>query len=372
VLVLVVVTSVMTGFGETLREKIMTMTPHLWVDSDAPIEDAAGLVERIEKDPGVVVAAPSVRGNAVLEYAGRLYGVRIEGVSFPEVFEVVRLEQYLRLGSERLEAGEILIGTELAKNLGAVVGDRVKIRSPGGARYAGFPGEIDFRIRGIYESGLYDYDAHHTFITLSDARKLYGFQNEVHGIAVAARDPDAAARLKERLLEELPDSLALRTWIENNRAFFAALRTEKNVMFVLMAFAVLIAALNIVSTLVMLVMEKVRDIGILKTIGFTRTDILGVFLIKGVLIGMLGTALGAAGGVLFVRHIDSIEQLVARATGYEVFPDDVYYFDHIPARLVPRDLALIAALALFVSILASLYPALKASRLSTIEAIRHE
>ena len=374
VLVLIVVISVMTGFGHMLREKIMTMAPHLLVYSEVALQDPEALVQSIRKDPEVMSACPYVQGYAGLEYENRFYGIGIRSFVAPDDFQVVKLREALKFGKTVPNRSEIVIGTELAKTLGVGLGSKLTVLGAAGLedKAGDFPDEIEFTVVGVYESGLHDYDQTQTFITLDDAKLLYGFKNEVHGIGVAVKDPEAVSQVKKRLLTSLPAGLIVRTWLENNKAFFSALKTEKNVMFILLAFTILIASLNIVSTLVMLVMEKIKDIGVMKAIGFSKVAILRVFLFQGVVIGSVGAILGALGGIAFVQNIDALERGLAHFTGFEVFPSDVYYFDHIPTDLTPDTLALIVGLSFLLALLASVYPAFRASRFSAMEALRYE
>ncbi|EKD27583.1 MAG: hypothetical protein ACD_79C00668G0002 [uncultured bacterium] len=372
VMVLVVVIGVMTGFGESLREKIMTMTPHIIIYSNTPLEESEEIINTIAKTSDVTSVNPYVLGNAVLEHNNKLYGIGLRSFENPNDQEIIGLKKYLKSGTSEIGRSEIIIGTEMAKNLNVNLDDLLTINSPRGIQDGEFPGYINMKIKGIYESGLYESDLNQAFVSLADAKLLYGFKNEVHGIGVAVKDFENAGKVKEKLLETLSNDYTVRTWIDNNKQFFSALRSEKNVMFILLTFAVLIASLNIISTLVMLVMEKFKDIGILKAIGFSKFKILKIFLLKGLIIGILGTFIGVLSGWLFVKNIDVMEDAVAKYTGYEVFPSDTYYFDKIPTKLTRDDIIKIILLSMFVSILASIYPAVKASNLSAIEALRYE
>ena len=218
----------------------------------------------------------------------RLFGIGIRGMSLPDALQIIRLQKYLKLGRAETNRGEIVIGTELAKQLNVSLGDTVTILSAGGFDDDAFPDELDFNITGIYESGLHDFDLMQTFMHIEDAKSLYGFYQEVHGIDIAVLDPESVHTVKRRLLKALPSGIICRSWLESNKSFFSALQTEKNMMFILLGFAVLIASMNILSTLVMLVMEKIRDIGILKALGFGRSVILSIFLLQGILIGCPG------------------------------------------------------------------------------------
>jgi len=367
VLVLIVVIGVMTGLGTSLREKIMTMTPHLLIFSEKPLMQNINVPEKVKTIKNVEAVSPYILGPVELRYLDKSYSITIRGLSPDEGFKIINLKQYIKLGSKELKPGETIIGTELAKMLNVQTGDKLKLRGPN-------PG-FDFKevtITSIFESGLYSYDKNLIFISLIDAQHLYGFESQVHGFGVRVKNPEEVSKVKDDILKKLGTNLTIRTWIEDNKPFFSALQTEKNVMFILLAFAVLIAAINIISTLVMLVMEKYSDIGILKAIGFTKQTILNIFLIQGFTIGLIGTGAGAIFGILFVKNINTIENLLTKYTGLEVFPSDTYYFDSIPTCLNVSDITLILSLAMIVSILASIYPAIKASRLSAVEALHYE
>ncbi len=367
VLVLIVVIGVMSGLGMSLREKIMTMTPHLLIFSEAPITENISIPEKVKTVKNVEAISPYVLGPVELRYKDKSYSVTIRGLSKNDGFQIINLEKYIKLGSKEINSNETIIGSELAKILNVQLGDKLKLRGPN----LGF----DFKevtITAIFESGLYSYDKNLIFISLADAKYLYGFESQVHGFGVKVKDPEKVSQVKDDLLLKLNNNLTIRTWIEDNKPFFSALQTEKNVMFILLAFAVLIAAINIISTLVMLVMEKYNDIGVLKAIGFSKQTILNIFLIQGFIIGFIGTGVGAISGILFVKNINVISNLLTKYTGFEVFPSDAYYFDSIPTYLNISDITLILSLAMVVSIMASIYPAIKASRLSAVEALRYE
>jgi lipoprotein-releasing system permease protein len=374
VLVLIVVIAVMTGFSTMLREKIMTMAPHLVVHTESTLQDSDTLTSLILKNQEVLSASPYIQGFAGLEYEDRFYGIAIRSFVAPHDFQVLGLRDALKTGKAIPGSSEIIIGTELAQSLGVGLGGKLTVLGPAGLedKEGNFPDEIEFTIVGIYESGLHEYDQTQTFVSLSDAKQLYGFIDAVHGIGVAVKNPESAFLVKKSLQMALPVGLSVRTWLENNKVFFSALRTEKNVMFILLMLTILIASLNIVSTLVMLVMEKVKDIGILKAIGFSQFSILRIFLFQGILIGAAGTLLGTLAGIVFVQNIDTLEQGLARWTGFEVFPSDVYYFDHIPTELHSETLLLIMTLSFLLALFASVYPAFRASRFSAMEALRYE
>ena len=373
VLALIVVISVMSGFSESLKEKFMIFNPHVLISSYELMEDYSDMQEKISKLPGVEDVYPYVEGQAMMHFDNRVYGVLIKGMPAGED-GIKSINKYLSEGSSVLTAGEIVIGKELAKRQGVKIGDNLTILSPAYGSIGGeFPPMIAFTVKGIFKSEMYEFDSSLVIITLQDARKLYGFNgNQIHGMGVEISDIEQAHEFKSMIAGFLPSRWYVKSWMDINKNLFAALKTEKNVMFILLTLAVLVAATNIVSTLVMIVLEKTREIGILKSMGMTGMGIMKIFVIEGGFIGLTGSVLGFIGGCLFVHWLDVIESFVSRITGLEVFPREIYYFDSIPAQLNFPDALIILLSAFFICILAALYPAWKASRLSPVEAIRYE
>ncbi|MBN1522609.1 MAG: lipoprotein-releasing ABC transporter permease subunit [Candidatus Aureabacteria bacterium] len=373
VMSLIVVIAVMSGFGESLKEKIIGMNPHVVISTYDLMEGFDSVVEQTRKLPGVSYVYPFVEGQAMMNFENRVYGIFIKGVPSDSIgSEIIR--KYLREGSYQLKSGEIVIGRELAVRLGVKIGDALNIMSPAfGQVYGDFPPMMSFQIIGIFKSEMFEYDNSLVFLTIQDARKLYGLLTEqAHGIGVEIRNIEEAHNMKAMIADFLPDGYMVKSWMDINKNLFAALKTEKNVMFILLTLAVLVAATNIISTLVMIVLEKTREIGILKSIGMTDAGIMKIFILEGGFIGMTGSLVGFIGGILFVHWMDGIESFVSRLTGFEVFPREVYYFDSIPTVLNIPDISVILLCAFFVSIIAAFYPAWKASRLSPVEAIRYE
>jgi lipoprotein-releasing system permease protein len=225
---------------------------------------------------------------------------------------------------------------------------------------------------GIFNSGMYEYDSRLVYVSLESAQLLFGLGKAVHGINVKIKDPVLAYQTKKKLLSRLSSPNEVATWMDQNRNLFGALKTEKNVMFILLVMAIAVAAMNIASTLIMMVMEKTKDIGILKSIGAHAGIVLKIFLFQGLIVGGVGTLLGLSLGLSIVFNIDSIQAFVSAVTGFEVFPSDIYYLDKIPADVNPHDIFMICLAALVISVLASLYPAFRASRFNAVEALRYE
>jgi len=373
VMALIVVISVMGGFSESLKEKIIGMNPHILVSSYDTIVNYGEIIKKTEALSDVMAVYPYVEGQAMMNFENRVYGVFIKGLPL-EKKEIQGVKKYLKEGTQHIKNGEIIVGRELSNRLGVKIDDVLTIMSPAfGHIYGDFPPTISFKIKGIFKSEMFEYDNTLVFISLEDARKLYGLlPAEVHGIGVEIKEIEKAHKYKLDIGGYLNEGLFVKSWMDINKNLFAALKTEKNVMFILLTLAVLVAATNIVSTLVMIVLEKTREIGILKSMGMTDIGIMKVFILEGGFIGLTGSIFGLAGGILFVAWLDKIEAFVSRLTGLEVFPREVYYFDSIPAVMNFSDISIIVISAFLISIIAAIYPAWKASRLSPVEAIRYE
>jgi len=371
---LVVVLAVMTGFDEELRAKILGNRSHLTVERTGGIRDYDSLLLELESDPDVVAAAPFVNGMALLKTdRGRTTGATVLGIDPELQRRVTDLDKSLNNGS--IEPGGIVLGSVLAQSIGVFdTGGTVTVITA--RQFDTFLLTVQankrMKVTGIFHSGYYDFDSQFAMVTLADGQRLFGSRGTVSGIQVRLTEPLNAHEVKLRLMESLDYGYRLTTWIDMNKSFFSALKTEKVVMFVILMFIVLVAAFNIVSTLIMVVMEKTRDIGILRTVGTPSRSIMMVFMIEGLVTGLVGTLSGLAGGVLFARYLNGIAGVIQWFTGWTLFPPDMYLFDQIPVKIVPADLAWIVAGAILLSFAATVYPAWQASRLDPVESLRHE
>lgn len=373
---LIVVISVMTGFEEDLKDKILGTYAHLSVSTDTVLAHYPDVVRQVEKDPDVVASTPYIYGQVMLRLKGKVYGAVARGILPESEVKATNLGKYMVQGS--LDFGEdsdgIVIGEEFAKNFGVKLGDNLSIISPAsGLPSAGAaPSVLSFHVTGIFNSGMYEYDTHLVYVSLESAQILFGLGEDVHGINLKIKDPVHAYAVKERLEKSLAAPLKSETWMELNRNLFSALKTEKNVMFILLVMAIAVAAMNIASTLIMMVMEKTKDIGILKALGANNRIILRIFLAVGFLVGTVGTAFGLALGLLIIGNLQKIQAFVSRLTGFEVFPSDIYYLDQIPSVVEWQDVTSICLAAMIVSIVAAIYPAWRAAGLNAVEALRYE
>jgi lipoprotein-releasing system permease protein len=395
VMVLIVVLAVMSGFESSLKEKILGVNSHIWVLPLATrsLEDYPSMVARVQTLPHVTGAAPFTTHEVMLMADGRAAGTIVRGIDpaqkafmadFSQHFQGQDLRQLLEPASppsaERApEAGTmprrgIVLGSELARSLMVSPGAMVIVNSPlGMLTPAGIlPNMQRFTVTATFETGMYEYDAKLAFMSLAQSQAFFDMGATVHGIEVKVDDIYRVRAVAQAIRNALGPGVWTRDWLEMNRNLFAALRQEKVIMFIILVLIILVAAFNIVSTLVMLVMEKRADIAILKTMGARRASISKIFMLEGLIIGVCGTLLGGIAGLVLTWNLQAISGVVERLLGIQFFPKDVYFIDKLPAQIHPLDVCLIVLTAMGVSFLATLYPAWNASKLDPIVALRYE
>ena len=363
---LLVVLSVMSGFDHDITEKLINMNAHLTVDAPDGLTDQQELMRILSAQEHVVGVSPFIAGQAILRLPDRAFGVLLRGIDVARERRVNRLNDYLVLGTLPTQDDQIVIGSELSGSLRLRVGDPVRLISPADGK------THELAVSGVFRSGMFEYDATLAAVTLARAQQLYGLGQAVTGIGVRVDDMRHVAETARALAGRLPAAVQVRTWMELNPALFGALKVEKTVMFIILSLIIVVAALNITSMLIMLVMEKTRDIGTLRALGATRGAIAGLFLSQGMVIGGLGVGLGSMLGLLLAWRLDPLMKAIEAATGWSLFPADVYYLDHIPALVQRGDVVAVASAAFLLTALAGTYAAVRAARLSPIEALRYE
>jgi len=375
---LITVLSVMNGFEKELRGRILGMTSHATLlQRGGPLADWRAARERLMAEPAVLGAAPFIQSQAMVTHAGAVTGVNVTGV-LPEE------EPAVSVVAERLVEGElaalepgawrVIIGTELARTLHVGVGDSVTVVAPQPTTTAVgvTPRLRRFEVAGIFEVGMHDYDAGLALVHLEDAGRLFRVRDGVTGLRLKLAEPMAAPWVARELARGLDPGLAVVDWTQFHANFFRALRSERVVMFVILTLIVAVAAFNIVSTLVMLVTDKQADIAILRTLGLSARAVMGVFIVQGLVVGMVGILAGVAGGVWLASNVQWIVQSIERAFSVEFLPADVYYISELPSSLEAGDVVAITLVSFVLCALATLYPAWKASRTKPAEALRYE
>ena len=375
---LITVLSVMNGFEKELRERILGMTAHATVlGYGEPLRDWRGVAKALERYPEIRGAAPFVRGEAMLTHRGLVHGAIIEGVLPEEEPKVSIVGERMvegRLGN--LKAGEfnIILGRGVAEALRATVGDKVVLVAPeANATPAGIlPRLKRFTVAGIFEIGMHEYDAAVVLIHLDDAARVFRTGEGVTAVRIMMEDAFTAPTLSREIVNQLPGAYNVVDWTQYHANFFRALKTEKIVMFVILALIVAVAAFNIVSTLVMVVTDKQADVAILRTLGLSPLGVMGIFIVQGVLIGLLGTGLGMLGGVWLATNVETIVPAIERFFQIKFLSPDVYYISEIPSDMRWQDVSYISGVAFVLCLLATLYPAWRASRTQPAEALRYE
>ncbi len=363
---LIVVIGVMAGFDRDLKAKIIGTTAHMVVERETGVRDAGALIARIRTVKGVASAAPFVHGNVFLERDNRAAGLLLRGVDPALEGSVTQINAYLKDGYTVAQLGmdDVIIGRELARYYDLRPGDTLALLSPvSGAAGEGW--RYQLKVAAIFDSGMYDYDRNLILVHYAKARTIFNLPADlVSGVALRLDDVDGAARVKDGVIAEIGFSYVVRTWIEQNMNFFAALRLEKFAMFVILTLIVLVASFNIISTLIVTVTTKTKDIGILCSIGVPSGAIRRIFTFYGVTLGVVGTLLGVAGG-MGLSYILKETQLIK-------LPATVYYIDHLPVLVQAADVAVITASAVLISYLATLYPSARAASLAPVEALRYQ
>jgi lipoprotein-releasing system permease protein len=355
---LIVVLAVMSGFDHDLEEKIIGIHAHLVVEKDYGIPDYPALMQKLSRLPHVQAVSPYINGQAMLIHRQTVLGIGVRGIDEQREFSVTRLGQYLKEGSGQVGKEEIVIGAVLAEKLALKLKDTVILVSPYDGR------NYKFAVAGIFSSGMYEYDANIVFINLASAQDMFGLKTVVSGLGIKIDKIHLAGNLKQEIYKLIGYNYYVLTWMDLNKNLFSALKLEKTVMFIILTLIIIVAAFNIASTLIMFVLEKTKDIGILKAIGATNNSIKMIFSWEGMIIGILGTLLGAIGGFGLcgvLKNYDFIK-----------LPPDIYYIDRLPVKIERLDSFLVIFFAILISYLATLHPARQAARLNPVEALRYE
>ena len=378
VLALIVVLSVMNGFQKEIRARMLGASPHLEVVVDGGrLNDWESTLDKVSKHPQVAAAALYISGQGMLSNGQNVQGVMVRGISPARETAITDLSNKIKSGAlDDLRSGEfgIVLGSDLARALGVRLNDKILLITPQGLiTPAGMmPRLKQFRVVGIFEIGMAPYDNNLALINLSDAQKLYQFGNAVTGISAKLRDIDLAPRVAKELQSQLPDDQYANDWTHQNSNYFRAVQMEKKMMFIILSLIVAVAAFNIVSTLVMAVTDKQADIAILRTLGASPRSIMKIFIVQGVVIGVVGTLLGAIGGIVLALNLDVVVPFIEQLFRVQFLAKDVYYISELPSDLRYPEVMLVAGMSFLICLLATLYPSYRASQTQPAEALRYE
>ena len=375
---LIVVLSVMNGFQRELRTRILGVASHVQVSGfDGELANWQRVADDAAKHPRVRSAAPFVQAQGMLSFDQTVRGTLIRGVLPDAEDKVADFAQHMRAGRlDDLRPGEfgIVLGADLARAMRVSMNDKVTLIAPQGlvTPAAILPRLKQFRVVGIFEVGMYEYDSSLALVHLQDAQTLYRMEDRVSGVRLKLDDLFEAPRVARELIKYLDADTLVSDWTRSHANFFRAVQIEKNVMFIILLLIVAVAAFNIVSTLVMAVQDKQADIAILRTLGASPGSIMGIFVIQGALIGFIGLGLGVLGGVTLALNIDVVVPAIERAFGIQFLAKDVYYISDLPSELLWSDVFAITGVSFVLTLVATLYPSWRASRLNPAEALRYE
>jgi lipoprotein-releasing system permease protein len=374
---LIIVMSVMNGFRKELFDKILGLNGHMLVRPlGRDFTDYQDVARRIKSVQGVTHVLPIVEGQGLATSAVASNGVFVRGVREDDLKGLEGVSSKIRYGTlDGFDSsGGIAIGTRLANTLGLQMGDEVTIVAPRGAAtpFGTAPRVKRYPIAAIFEIGMSEYDATIAFLPLGEAQKFFNLPDAAQVVEVLIDNPDRLKEMRPLVMAAAGDEMSITDWQQRNATFYNTLQVERNVMFMILTLIVLVAALNIISGMIMLVKDKGRDIGILRTMGATQGAVMRVFFITGASIGIVGTLAGLILGVVVCQNIEEIRQFVSWATQTTIFPGEVYFLSRMPSEMDAGEVTSIVIMALTLSILATLYPSWRAARLDPVEALRYE
>ncbi|MCZ8313179.1 MAG: lipoprotein-releasing ABC transporter permease subunit [Magnetospirillum sp.] len=374
---LIIVMAVMNGFRAELLGRILGLNGHLTVyGQGVPLADWEGAAARIRALPDIVDAAALVEGQVMATANNVASGALVRGIAPADMARRTLIVSNIKSGSLADFAGDdaAMIGARMAQRMGLALGDRITLISPQGnvTAFGTMPRLRAFRVAAIFEVGMFEYDNSFVFLPLEAAQLFFRQEGQATGIEVFVKDPQRVWLARSAILQAAGQPVRAYDWQQANSSFFNAVQVERNVMFLILTLIILVAAFNIVSSLIMLVKDKTRDIAILRTMGASSGSVLRIFLMAGTAIGVLGTLGGLVLGLLFNANIESIRQLLQAMTGTQLFSPEVYFLAQLPSKSDPREVVEVVAMALGLSFLATIYPAWRAARLDPVEALRYE
>lgn len=373
VAVLIIVLSVMSGFDDMWRDKILGFNAHLTVTAAGGIEGEGDVMSRLKRVPGVTGMAPTIESPVVINHGGRIYTPVLRGVDRECEKTVSQIPGHMVAGAFAPVGRGVVVGADLARRMGVTVGDKLLINSPRNfvnRDEIALPEECV--VAGVFEVGMWEYDMGFVLCSLEKGREIVGMEDGVQSIRLMTRDPYRAQEVRGAIRSALGTDYFVETWMEQNRQLFSALRVEKNMMFFLLIFITVVAAFGITNTLITVTVQKTREIGLLKSIGFSSGTVMRIFFWQGWLEGMIGTTAGIGTALLALRYRNDLLRWMSDTFSLELFPKELYRLSEIPSRTSAADVAIVAGSVVLICTLAGLIPAWRAARLDPVQALRHE
>jgi lipoprotein-releasing system permease protein len=373
---LIIVMSVMNGFRAELLGRILGLNGHVVVQGpQGPLPDHAAVAERLRSLDFVVAAFPIAEGQVMATAHGTASGALVRGMKREDIEPHSIVAQHLLGGSLADFQGDgVLLGSRLAQKLGLAVGDRVTLLSAqtNVTPFGQAPRSKAYVVAGLFEIGMFEYDSSFIFMPLDSAQVFFRLGDAVSGVEALVADPDAVAGYRRDIFAAIGPGHRVTDWQQANSNFFGALQVERNVMFLILTLIILVAAFNIISSLIMLVNDKARQIAILRTMGATRGSVMRIFFLAGAAVGLVGTVSGFALGLAFCDNIEAIRRWIEGLSGAGLFPAEIYFLSQLPAKVDPTEVGVVVTMALGLSLLATIYPAWRAARVDPVEALRYE
>jgi lipoprotein-releasing system permease protein len=373
---LIITMAVMNGFRVELLSRILGFNGHLNVYSaQGPLTDYAALTQQVKKLPGVIAATPTVEGQVMATAKAGATGALVRGITEQDLKAQPLIASHVDAQAlAGFKDDQVLVGSRLAFRLGLKPGDAITLISPQGTTtaFGTVPRIKSYTIAGTFTVGMYEFDNGVIFMPLAAAQTFFSLDNAVSSIEVMVADPDRVEAYDREIDRAFPGKVRVFDWQQSNLSFFNAVEVERNVMFLILTMIIVVAAFNIVSSMIMLVKDKGHDIAILRTMGATRGMVLRIFMLSGASVGIVGTLAGFVLGVEFASHIEQIRQVVQSIIGTDLFAAEIYFLTQIPARIDPDEVGTIVGMAFGLSFLATIYPSWRAARLDPVEALRYE
>ncbi len=375
---LIIVMAVMNGFRAELLTRILGINGHLIMQPiDRPLDDYADLIKRVDAIPGIKFAIPVVEGQALVQgNIGAGTGALVRGLREEDLDKLKLVSGNIRQGTLKGfdQSGGVAIGTRMAENLGLSVGDTLRVISPDGdvTPFGVNPRVKAYPIVAIFEIGMSEYDSSIVMMPLSEAQLFFNQEGKVQSLEIFVDNPDKVDAMRAPVEEVAARQLSLVDWRQRNQTFFSALEVERNVMFMILTLIVLVAALNIISGLIMLVKDKGHDIAILRTMGATRGAVMRIFLMTGAAIGVTGTVAGVVLGVVVCLNVERLREFFSWLSGTTLFNPELYFLSQLPAKMDPGETVSVIVMALVLSFIATIFPAWRAAKLDPVEALRYE
>ena len=374
---LIIVMSVMNGFRAELLSRILGINGHIGIMSPVgqPFNNYKQAILDIENFDNVKMAIPMIEGQLLVTSGKAAEGAMVRGISGQDLLRRKALADGLHgVDVADFEDNNVIVGERLAQKMGLIAGDEITLISPNGkvTAFGTVPRMKSYTIIGTFSVGMYEYDANFIFMPLETAQTYFGMKDGVSNIDVTLKDDKKLRESRYMIEEAIGGNAYVYDWRQTNSAFFNALDVEKNVMFIILTLIIIVAAFNIITGLIMLVKDKGRDVAVLRTMGATKGMIMRIFFMDGAFIGCVGTFLGFIIGVLFCANIESLRQLLQKMMGRDLFSAEIYFLSQLPAKMDPKEVAVVVLVALGLAFLATIYPAYRAAKMDPVEALRYE